>query len=105
MILKNRKVLGNLLPHRIRQGGQKKPAGPLIQEMTPPVLLSSRQPQYRIRQEPAQAEFPEYLLAEFFMKDLVCWWAYQFLQMAKLIKSMLYEGQTQIKTQKGSHGM
>ncbi|PNF24826.1 hypothetical protein B7P43_G15135 [Cryptotermes secundus] len=70
VILKNRKVLGNLLPHRIRQGGQKKPAGPLIQEMTPPVLLSSRQPQYRIRQEPAQAAFPEYLLAEFFMKDL-----------------------------------
>jgi hypothetical protein len=87
VILKNRKVLGNLLPHRIRQGGQKKPAGPLIQEMTPPVLLSSREPQYRIRQEPAQADFPEYLLAEFLMKDLVCWRAYKFLQIAKLIKS------------------
>jgi hypothetical protein len=83
VILKNRKVLGDLLPHRIRQGGQKKPAGPLIQEITPPVLLSSRQPEYRILQEPPQVEFPEYLLAEFFMKDLVCWRAYLFLQLVK----------------------
>lgn len=70
VILKNRKVMGDLLPHRIRQGGQRKPAGPLIQEMTPPIPVSSREPQYRIRQEPPQAETPDYLLAEFFMKDM-----------------------------------
>jgi hypothetical protein len=65
--------MGDLLPHRIRQSESRKPAGPLIQEMTPPVLTSSRQPQYRIRREPPHAEPPEYLVAEFFMKDLVCW--------------------------------
>ncbi|GFG30476.1 hypothetical protein Cfor_08103 [Coptotermes formosanus] len=70
VILKNRKVMGDLLPHRIRQGGQRKPAGPLIQEMTPPISVSSCEPQYRICQEPPQAELPDYLLAEFFMKDL-----------------------------------
>jgi len=72
VILKNRKVLGELLPHRIRQGGPRKPAGPLIQEMTPAVPTPSHQPQYRIRHEPSQAEHPEYLVAEFFMKNLVC---------------------------------
>ncbi|XP_021917326.1 PIH1 domain-containing protein 1-like isoform X2 [Zootermopsis nevadensis] len=70
VILKNRKVMGCLLPHRVRQTGSRKPAGPLIQEMTPPVHTSSRQPRYRIRREPPRSEPPEYLVAEFFMKDV-----------------------------------
>jgi hypothetical protein len=72
VILKNRKVMGDLLPHRIRQGGQRKPLSPLIQEMTPPISVSIREPQYRICHEPPQADTPDYLLAEFLMKDLVC---------------------------------
>jgi hypothetical protein len=74
--------------------------------MTPPVLFSSLQPQYRIRQEPAQAEIPEYLLAEFLMKNLVCWRAYQFLQIAKLIKSTAMKDRHKLKyRKKASHGM
>jgi hypothetical protein len=61
--------------------------GPLIQEMTPPAVISSCQPEYRIRHEPPEAEFPEYLLAEFFMKSLVCRRARLTLQIAKLVKS------------------
>ncbi|XP_069695549.1 PIH1 domain-containing protein 1-like [Periplaneta americana] len=84
VILKNRRVLGKLHPHRVRQSGTKQPADPLIQEVSPPIATShqpliqemtsattfSQQPQYRIRREPPEADFPEYLLAEFFMKDL-----------------------------------
>jgi hypothetical protein len=79
--------MGILLPHRIRQGGQKKRVGPLIQEMTPPIVIPSCQPEYRIRQEPPEAEFPEYLIAEFSMKGLVCLF---FSHIARLVMS---EGQ------------
>jgi hypothetical protein len=83
--MKNRKVMGDLMPHRIRQGGQKKAASPLIQEITPPIPVSSREPQYRIRHEPPQAETPEYLLAEFFMKDLVCFVGHVSLKLLDLL--------------------
>jgi hypothetical protein len=80
--------------------------GPLIEEMTPPVLSSSCQPQYRIRQEPTQAEFPEYLLAEFYMKDLVCWRVYLFLQIAKFVKSTAVKDRHKLKyRKKDSHGI
>jgi hypothetical protein len=68
---------------KMKNKKDKETEGPLIEEMTPPLLSSSCQPQYRIRQEPTQAEFPEYLLAEFYMKDLVCWRVYLFLQICK----------------------
>lgn len=105
MILKNRKVMGDLLPHRVRQGGSRKPAGPLIQEMTPPMLTPSLQPKYRIRREPPQAEPPEYLVAEFFLKDLVCWRDIDVYTVWSLLRTFCTHGQTQVKMQKGSHCM
>ena len=71
VILKNRKVMGEIQHHRVRQGEKKKPAGPLIEELYPPIQTATREPQYRIRHEPPDAESPEYLLAEIILKDLV----------------------------------
>jgi hypothetical protein len=92
--------MGNLLPHRIRQvrqGGQTKQAGPLIEEMSPPAVIPSCQPEYRIRHEPPEAEFPEYLLAEFSMKGLVRWRACLFFTDCKAHQEHCYEGQMQVK--------
>ena len=71
VILKNRKVMGEIKYQRVRQGQKKKPAGPLIEEVYPPIQPVTREPQYRIRHEPPDSEIPEYLLAEFMLKDLV----------------------------------
>ncbi|PSN31482.1 PIH1 domain-containing protein 1 [Blattella germanica] len=65
VILKNRKAMGELQHHTVRQGDkEKKPTGPLIEEVYPPMQLPTSEPPYRIRSEPPQAETPEYLLAE-----------------------------------------
>ncbi|KAJ9591213.1 hypothetical protein L9F63_002219 [Diploptera punctata] len=71
VILKNRKAMGEIQHHRVRQGEKNKPSGPLIEEVYPPMQTITREPEYRIRHEPPDSEYPEYLLAEFLMKDLV----------------------------------
>nr|CAD7461093.1 unnamed protein product [Timema tahoe] len=97
VILKNRKVMGSLRPHRVQQR-EVNTQGPLIQEVYPPINTSSsssksklkqgssmvekldtvlptsqtkeRKPEYKIICEPAEGE-PQHLVGEFKLTDVL----------------------------------
>nr|BAN21222.1 conserved hypothetical protein [Riptortus pedestris] len=74
IILKNRKVLGSLRPHRIQQRDVKPPPSPLIEEVSSPKSESSasntlRDPKLKLERYPAEGD-PEYLIARVRIKTL-----------------------------------